>query len=243
MTRILFLGDTHGNLNFLTQAMGEALDQKCDAVFQVGDFGFLWPRNDQMAAVSSVARLCDIPLYWIDGNHDWHPEIRKRSNGSGPFGVHHVGRGDVVHIGGSVESSMTICGLGGAPSIDYAHRTAGKSWWPEEEITQAEVALVAERTHQLEVDVFVTHDAPFRPKGFHATDCDMFNVKSTRSNDFVRSAWKSTGAPILVHGHWHKRYTSKVDEGTIIGLDCDFGKFLNSFVILEKDDSGRMSIV
>lgn len=174
MTSVLFLGDTHGDLGFLDDALSIAASMKCDAVFQLGDFGFLWPGRDHMDIVQQMVEIRGVPLYWIDGNHDWHPEIRERypvedfdvfEDIGDRATVHHVRRGCVVEVG-RFASRMRIAGLGGAPSIDRSQRTPGKSWWPEETITAQDVGVLA---HLHSVDVLATHDAPHMPPGFGTT--------------------------------------------------------------------------
>lgn len=240
MTRVLFLGDTHGDLDFLERGLREAHDNGCYALFQVGDFGFLWPGDDRMREVEEAAVGYGMPLFWIDGNHDWHPEIRKRfpvtDHVAGKPGVFHVRRSCMVTVPGPGKSAMRICGLGGAPSIDQKSRTPGKSWWSEETITDEELNGISPH---IMVDVFACHDAPAMPPGFKPIGRPDFDLSCANNMQSVRWAWQTLGHPVLIHGHWHKRY----QKDGIIGLDCNSGPFPGTYIIVEKNEEGKVTVL
>lgn len=248
-TRVLFLGDTHGDLQFAARAFEHASDLRADAIFQVGDFGFLWPGKDPDAAMNVLAVLSaqhGIPLYWIDGNHDWHPEIRRRypdvDRSWSSSGVHHLRRGRVLTIPGDAESTMRICGLGGAPSIDWRSRVEGVTWWPEEYLTDEDLAKVPGGPF----DVLATHDAPSLPPGFKRTGDLTFDHRSLDSNCRVHIAMLRSQTPLLIHGHWHKRYLDHYDTrygGTYVhGLDCNYAALTESSILVTKNDDGTLTV-
>lgn len=236
MTRVLFVGDTHGDLDFLSTAFQCAWQEKCQGIFQVGDFGFLWPGTNQMREVNELARHWEMPLYWIDGNHDWHPEIRKRFPVSdfidnGP-GVYHVRRGRSVNLYG-----LRICGLGGAPSIDRGQRTAGHTWWPEEVISEADLENVPSN---VSFDVLAIHDAPMLPAGFRKTGRSEFDELVMQGQQKICQAIDKTDPSLIIHGHWHQHYHRNLGERTLIGLDCNTGRLTDAMIIVEKID-GRVN--
>lgn len=241
MTRVMFLGDTHGDLYFLEEALATACGS-CDAVFQLGDFGFLWPKHDNMDEVESLVEQYEIPLFWIDGNHDWHPEIRKRYmsknfNHSGRCAdVYHVRRGCTVKLGRG-EDMLTIAGLGGAPSIDQAFRKPGKSWWPEETIEPSDLLSLPDS-----VDVLATHDAPSMPPGFLLTEMASFNEVSEHNRSYIRQAISKTCPSLVVHGHWHKRYSLPATRlcPPVEGLHCNQGPANQAYLVVEKK-SGKLT--
>jgi len=268
----MFLGDTHGDLDFADRALDEAWTQSCDAIFQVGDFGFLWPKSGDkyLRELDDLVRLREIPLFWIDGNHDWHPEIRKRYpakeyhvlTGSelSPQGVHHVRRGSQVHVQGpgdvldNYESRIRIVGLGGAPSIDYKMRREGVNWWPEELITDEDanqVPLDIFGNHS-RIDILATHDAPAAPPGFGPIRDETFNHRVAGNRAQIEKTIKLLNPRLLVHGHYHSRYTKCYDPDefgpknlgrklTVEGLDCNSGKFPDTYLIVKADNEGNMS--
>lgn len=130
MTNYLFVGDSHSDLDYIEEVADLAAEYDA-TIIQLGDFGFLWP---------SIKHDCDVRLpwvsqalvragekhargpvtcRWIDGNHDYHPEIRKRLKTQGPeFAPHliHQPRGSTY----TDEDGTRFLFLGGAPSIDKA---------------------------------------------------------------------------------------------------------------------------
>lgn len=74
--RILIVGDTHGNTNWLSYYIYPvAMALECDKIIVLGDFGY-WEHTDAgvefLDRVDSFSADCGIPLYWLHGNHDKH---------------------------------------------------------------------------------------------------------------------------------------------------------------------------
>lgn len=268
MTRVLFLGDTHGDLEFLALGLEKAVEEECQVVVQLGDFGFLWPdvpfhktlaasaKGDRLAKVESLCEDFNMPLVWIDGNHDWHPEIRARYpvmdlnvttrgfvQGPDESYIRHLRRGSRLRVeGDSGDHTITIVGFGGAPSIDRAQRIPEKSWWPEEEITTEDLdAIPAEW-----VDVLASHDAPCFPPGFGPIGRADFDARGASSAAFVRRALRVSKARLNVHGHWHKRYARTEVAGVshrvaVEGLDCNSGPFKDTYLVVDKNEDRQMT--
>lgn len=143
MPKILFCGDLHGDLERARRVADRARDEKCDEVIQVGDWGYLWPGHDQLSDLDTTDR--SMPMRFIDGNHDWHPELARLSE------VEHnweldgsIALGDrlIYQPRGTIKEyrdGTKIVFMGGAPSIDKMIRSEGASWWPEEDITEEDV--------------------------------------------------------------------------------------------------------
>lgn len=214
----LFLGDTHGDLYFAAQAAEMARDYNAE-IIQVGDWGFLWPGGSSLDALSKILVDHNVTMRFIDGNHDWHPELKRRTPGRSET---EIAPKVIYQPRGSTDNGFLF--LGGAPSIDRHMRTPGKSWWPEETITPED--MDAALSHE-NIDVIVTHDAPDYPPGFAPLGDPAFRQKSTQSMNDIRSLIRHYSPKLHVHGHWHHRYTS----GVTTGLDCNYGKF-NSAVML-----------
>ena len=73
MTKILMVGDSHGNLAFMEHIIHVAEYNKIKTVVQLGDFGFIWPGADnELAALNEIANEHSIKIVFIPGNHeDW----------------------------------------------------------------------------------------------------------------------------------------------------------------------------
>jgi len=227
--RILLVGDTHANQMAMSLALNHAVHIQADAIFQVGDFGY-WPRIEHgrnfLESTSRAAVEADIPVYWIDGNHEdfqeLHSNFGQYSNEPVKIRdhVYWLPRGCVVEWEG-----VRIMGFGGGASIDRATRTLGHSWFLEEMITDEDV----ERTQP--VDIIISHDAPLFPlkRGVAMEDSEFCRQQ-------MRRVVNKCQPELLVHGHYHVYHdTPAMREGgytRVIGLGCD----------LDPDNMGILSL-
>lgn len=216
--RYLFLGDTHGDLSFASRACEFARDNGVDEIIQVGDWGYLWPGKDKIGSLDSILKHYAVPMRFIDGNHDDHPNLRTKSERTPR--ITYQPRGS-LHVDADGTAFLF---LGGAPSIDRGWRTPGKSWWPEETITAEEAARAHEHAR---ADVVVTHDAPDYPVGFSPAGSPEFRQQSAESMAIVRGLVERYSPKLHVHGHWHHWYRS----GVTVGLDCNTGHFSNAVLL------------
>jgi len=223
----LFVGDTHGDLRFVESVAAIASDYNCE-IIQVGDWGFLWPRRDQLKQLSDILVEFGVVMRFIDGNHDDHPRLRTwKSNEWQPAGTEHVimAPNVIYQPRGSVhedKDGVRFLFMGGAPSIDKAHRTPGRSWWPEEVITEAEM----ERATKAEnIRVLVTHDSPTFPPGFTPKGDPDFRVQALESQNNIATLIEHYKPELHVHGHWHFRYKA----GITIGLDCNNARLNDAY--------------
>jgi hypothetical protein len=174
-------------------------------------------------------------MRFIDGNHDEHPSLRKLI---GPVHEHGVtiAKNVIYQPRGSVHEDgdgTRFLFLGGAPSIDRALRTEGRSWWPEEVITDEEF----DRAHSAAgpIHVLVTHDAPDYPPGFSAKGSPDYQRACELSMRRVDALIRKHHPLLHVHGHWHRRYERQHKTGThIIGLDCNLSRFEDAVFLWPK---------
>lgn len=229
--KLLVAGDWHGNTVATRRALGFAQKEGCTEVFQVGDFGFGWSRSATgdafVEAVSRAAIAYGIDVYWLDGNHENFDLLEERGyfkHDDGPVEicerVFYVPRGTVLERDGH-----RILVIGGAYSVDKGARTEGKSWWPQEEITYADLDKCAEAG---EVDVVFSHDAPdsaFVAALLAAVDGDLADMEHlVWKNDMafpgaapnrkaLELVLEGAQPKLWVHGHYHAAYE------TTLGFD------------------------
>lgn len=205
MRKYLLVGDTHGDLEFAEQAALLARDHAAE-VLQCGDWGFLWPGNDKLTDLSDMLVGLGVTMRAIDGNHDDHPRLRNHVKACvattiAPRVIYQP-RGSVHEDADGTR--FLFCG--GAPSIDRAFRTQGRSWWPEEVITRDD------RDRALSVPgpvhVVVTHDAPAFPPGFSAKGTPSYQHDQEQSMRYVDDLVRHHHPSLHVHGHWHVRATT-----------------------------------
>jgi len=239
--KILFVGDTHGNLTHTRNVFAHACRMEADRIVQVGDFGYGWDRQQFAGTdgriecrftrkVSEVAQKTGIPLYWLPGNHENYDFLEEtldtleaKPDGTYELApmVFYIPRGALLEIDGK---RLLFCG--GAVSIDKKRRTPGKSWWPQELITPEDVAKCAVAG---QVDVLITHDFPWECEvvdrhlapywGAEAQDNTIKNRKN------ISRILETCGAKLNIHGHLHVSYTELIQVGgnevKVVGLDCD----------------------
>ncbi|WP_104088709.1 MULTISPECIES: metallophosphoesterase [unclassified Cryobacterium] len=173
------MGDLLGDLDHARIALTTLADRDITAIIQLGDWGIIWPGQNWQIDLNKLSRFLarnKQVMYFLDGNHDWHPRLQEFSIGQDgvrwlTHNVGHLPRGYRTTIG----TRFVLAALGGANSSDRALRTAGKDWWPEEQVTDADIrALGTER-----VDVLVAHESPLM-----AVDNDLIREKD---GDLARS--------------------------------------------------------
>lgn len=160
--KIGIAGDWHQNHLWAAKTMTYFADRGVYNVFQVGDFGLF---NDLgthhlLDSVNYVCRDHGMTLYVLRGNHDSNyfehvlsSPFYAKSNTTGGALV----RSNIVFLprtGRFEFGGRTFQIAAGAVSIDKGRRQLGKSWWVEEELTDAEVDRVPEK----HCDILLTHD-------------------------------------------------------------------------------------
>jgi Calcineurin-like phosphoesterase len=217
----LFVGDSHGDMEFATRASLLARQHGAEIV-QCGDWGFLWPGHSQLKELSDMLVGDGVLMRFVDGNHEDHVSLRKLLKSSSSV-ANIISPNVLYQPRGSThedEDGTRFLFLGGAPSIDRASRIAGESWWPEEIITDTEWkrAMAAKGPFH----VLVTHDAPAFPPGFSPKGSPGYRHDQDRSMKLIDSLITQHRPQLHVHGHWHARYKRRHPSGAlVIGLDCN----------------------
>lgn len=204
--RLLLIGDIHGDLPTLRAAFSRAEEEGCQALIQLGDFGW-WPHTDWgFRFVEQVKKLVaefGLPLYFIDGNHDNHPDLWAAHESVTAEGFHQISE-RFFYIPRGLRwqwSGVGFLAVGGGYSIDVALRTPGFSWWPTELLSEEEI-LKAIDPSGVPVDVVLTHEAP---EGVNL-GISMFPIPlAERSRKDVRRIVDHVKPTRLYHGHYHVR--------------------------------------
>lgn len=125
-----------------------------------------------------------------------------------------------------------VLSLGGATSVDRAWRTEGRDWWPDEAITDQQVAAAIAGGP---ADVLVTHESPDgtpvrevqqvlreNPGGFP----DAALRESAESRQHVTQVWDAVRPELLLHGHMHVAGSGRTADGRAavsVGRDAAHG--------------------
>lgn len=234
-SKVLVLGDMHGNLFSWGRTVIPAIRRhRPDVIVQVGDFGFGWDEN-YLEALDCILDDASAPdVVWLDGNHEGFDALEE----IGAFGAESATRTSertwYLPRGYTWEWQGRHCmSMGGAYSVDKPYRTPHVDWWPQEEITDADVQRAQDAGH---VDVLFAHDAfaGYKVPGPHAAwkqagEFDRLSLPNRlRTLDVAGSAKPS----LYIHGHYH--YCYELDarahghEMHVIGLNMqdDIGSMM-----------------
>jgi hypothetical protein len=247
---VVLAGDWHGNAPQALNVIDYAVREDIKTIIQVGDFG-IW-QDDKPYLNKLQKRLGDhdIILYFIDGNHEDFPRLYvKKMMEDGTRKV----RDNIFHLPRGFRftwEGYSVLALGGAASIDKPFRREGRSWWPEELITEADVeASIAGG----KVDILIAHDSPATAPNSITDDpygqlnaaryfgSDMVEMCTDHRKQLQRVTDEVT--PRLVfHGHYHMAMTGMfrhedADQtpARVYGLDQGTGKLGKHTVTLSPE--------
>jgi hypothetical protein len=227
----------HGDADEVDYCLSVAGEQDCQAAFFLGDFGY-WEHEPSGVAfldrVEKAALAHDLPVYFLDGNHDKislllssYPLLDDEGFNIVRPHVRYTPRGHRW-----TWSDVRFLSFGGAYSTDKEprldmeqrrakykdlpqHALAGTLWFPEEEATDAEFALALDGPP---VDVLLTHDKPRRssPAINRKDEWDAYP-----NQERIQQLVDALSPKLLVHGHLHYRYTDQLGPTLVEGLACD----------------------
>lgn len=220
MTVIGLAGDWHGNHAWAAARIMSMGERGIDTVLHVGDFG-IWPGRSGKKYLLDIEAVCarsGVHLWVTPGNHeDWgrlcglweHPRHSDGDGRSLPLDLtDHV---TVLPRGHRWElAGRSFVSLGGAPSVDYAFRRQGESWWTEEGIGPADVERTVAGGY---ADVMIAHDAPDSPYqvpevaaivggnpwGWPAQALEY----AAAGRRLMAEAFLGVAPRLFVHGHYH----------------------------------------
>jgi hypothetical protein len=251
--KLLLVGDLHGNTAFAKKCFERGSERKVDALFQLGDFGYWEHEGSGQRYLKDIERLIQeyqIPLYWLDGNHENHrllkakygwmglnmttegvvPAQKRSNNEFWPMGdeLYYSPRGHRF-----TWSTVTFMTLGGAASVDKNWRTLcadeypfGGSYWPEEAIT-AEEEVYASRFEGPHVNVILSHDSPMLPPEVADAVPNWSVYEDSMANRAAVARVVEALTPRrLYHGHYHYAYSAEFNYNggfvtKVRGLDAD----------------------
>lgn len=235
---VAIAADWHGSVKWARHAVEYAYGKGADGIVQLGDFG-LWPGWDMpgsdawmfLNGVQDKLAECGMWLDWLDGNHEDHPAINglvRQHGHHNPIPIPGFDR--IRYLPRGYQWSWwgkTFMAIGGAVSVDKTMRTEGRSWWPEEELTDEDIAHAS----RSQVDVILAHDCPLgvdipgvgrslrtgNGNGwpYHAL------LDAERHRTKMRDIWLATRPKLWLHGHYHVRYEYGMRH-TVTGANTRF---------------------
>lgn len=205
---IFVTGDTHRGIDV------QKLDKehfkiqseltKQDYVIICGDFGSIWDDSKTDLYWRDWHNQKNYTTLFIDGNHENFDLLNQypvtQWNGGKVHqiadSVYHLMRGQVFTIDG-----MKFFTMGGGTSIDRNSRIEGKTWWPEEEASTAELEEAKKNldSHNWEVDYILTHTTSTRIM----YDQIMWLKENSELNFFLDDVQDKVNYKWWFFGHFH----------------------------------------
>jgi len=241
--KLAIFGDMHGNDGAAIAAIQWAVDRDVKVAIWAGDCG-LWT---SLQHVISTDRINAFSLnngftnFWVGGNHEhwptWNQVTAPVSKGGAVkdqwgFSIYRSNIRLAPRVHTWKMGRAWFAGLAGAASIDRRYRTTGVDWFPEETITEAEIASIEKmNTDKFHVNYFITHDAAVNsPFGFSLYE----DIPSFDNREKISRAVRHLHPDYHFHGHYHKFLYWDNGGTTTIGLNMEADK--NSVVIIDTED-------
>lgn len=265
--KVMFAGDTHGRLGTIKLILREAKETGCDRVFILGDFGY-WEHSGEgvyfLDEVSKLALKYNIPIYFLDGNHDKTSLLLESYDERDAEGFIQVRPYLKYSPRGHrwTWDGLRFASFGGAYSVDKDWRlhlekknsekiakqntyreptqaksidTSGTIWFPEEEMTDVDMDKFL--TDDSPVDIMLAHDKP-------RASSPKWNRKDLPecwpNQDRLQKAVRTLQPKVYLHGHLHHRYVDQIPCGdnykytTVMGLNADGEKGTTHAIDLVK---------
>lgn len=234
--RVMVLGDIHNSRPVFEAAARAAIEERCDVLVQVGDFGLqdcsLRGYSTSEATLMWAAAHSPIPVVVVDGNHEMWPCLVNLLNRHDTLVARQRGR--PLHLAGSLWwadrgsvwtwSGRRFGALGGSVSPDRQDPYVEVYRWPEEATTRADLGRLIDNAPE-GLDVLLCHDAPADTQGLVGSLRMPENLRSEAAvvRDLLQAAVDATAPELVVHGHWHKQNRCRINGGAteVVGLAAD----------------------
>ena len=230
MSKILVMGDIHGNWIWAKKIIDVAVAEDIDKIIQVGDFG-VWPGPEGREYLLILSRYLvkkskklgrQVNLYFLPGNHEDYNQIDQWMLNIKPNEYGHREIEPNLFYTGKVNSwiweGKKFGVVGGAVSIDRRSRKLNESWWPQEVLTSEEIDQAKELG---KVDYLFTHDCPTQ----HPFNFLIDHLDSTIHRQFMTDIARVLKPEAWFHGHYHHYAEYLFHHGTgvtpVYSLDAD----------------------
>jgi Icc-related predicted phosphoesterase len=270
--RTLVLGDSHGSIAMLREALRVAQHQRADRLVSVGDFG-VWPGTGGrmfLDACADMAAARGVEIIIAPGNHDDYDQLESAPVDDDGLmvlrpGVRAAPRGHVLDAGAR---RWLLCG--GAASIDGPDgpREVRQSRGPFDTVHVIQHRDGSTRTYQEggnlggwwpqetvtdadvaacaaagPVDVLVTHDAPAGV----ALESIFVGLQPWLPGDAVRekiATIRTVARPALhLAGHWHQHTDVTDDIGRLVVLSDNTHPQQRQWTLVDDDGQHDTPVV
>jgi Calcineurin-like phosphoesterase len=177
-----FIGDVHGKFRQYKRII-----EGCQNSVQLGDMYVglrRWPHGEPSADPPYDLMVAGGHRF-IRGNHD-NPAVCRQHSQCIPDGT--------------IENGIMF--IGGGLSIDKEIRTEDYSWWPDEELSIAELNKLVKKYQAAKPRIMVTHDCPEEVASILLIDRTRLDLPS-RTRLAFQTMWSAHSPEIWLFGHHH----------------------------------------
>jgi Icc-related predicted phosphoesterase len=207
-------GDWHGSKWQAIRVLDYAEEKSAKVVVVLGDFG-VWhgePGGRFLKGLNNELVERDMLVLFVDGNHENFDVLYSYPEEPGG---HRIVRSNIWHLPRGLRwvwRGIRFAALGGAHSVDRDMRREGVDWWPQEWVTDDELALFADGG---ETDVVFMHDSPAGAPN-SVTDNPLRQAKgaewfgqhnldlATNHRLRLETAITPANPGLIMHGHYHE---------------------------------------
>lgn len=211
--KLLIIGDIHGEWYVANKLIKRACERHADitAIVQLGDLGDHWPKQ-RPRSYTRWNPDTDLPVHWLDGNHDNHNELSINGKTPNPKLIYQP-RGSVLEIDG-----YRMMFFGGATSSDkdYRHKFMAipgnpTIWWPEESITRKQYNYALAQDGP--IHAMFSHDRPdCFETSFSEPKDELWRI-GLSDRRALEGVWTKFRPQFCFWGHYHER-ESGYHDGT-----------------------------
>lgn len=244
-TRVVVLGDVHGDAMAVITALQAAARTGVTVILSVGDFGIgPWPgeRKSFTKAIDRWLTRLGVWLFVTPGNHENYDRIDaapRDTSGAIFLGsqLRALPRGHRLTIGGRAVGS-----LGGAVSVDVGpHRQPGRTWWPQERILDSDIEALGSDP----LDILITHEVPASvPVESQLILPSEVAASAHQGRELLDCAVETVRPQLVLSGHWHQRvtHTRTWDDGITTRYEVlpEENRRFNSVVLDLTDLEGEL---
>lgn len=205
-------GDTHGT-KYLAKILPKNLEkyEKGDIIFITGDFGLIYRcANEELEEkYLRVLNESGLVFCFIDGDRENYDRLAKypvtQWNGGKVHkikeNIYHLLRGEIY----TVDDKKILC-LGGASTVFKERTIEHRTWWKEENISEADInnALYNLKLRNMKVDYILTHTCPLNA-GFMIQEDEIDALKLQDENCLkLEKIYENAEFKKWCFGHFHK---------------------------------------
>lgn len=243
--RIVLAGDWHGDPVRSTLVVERAASADVHTVVQVGDFGY-WgeERHKDRTFLNRTETACErhgVMVVFVKGNHEDHDALDALTpDEQGLVWI----RPHIVYVPNGARwtwNGVRFLALGGAHSMLGlgAVRRVGVDWFPQETISESDVAAAIDGPA---ADVVIAHDAPDAFPSPTDPTGDGWPLREVARSEEHRERLgmvvDACGARAVFHGHlhrWHRGLRHGADglRSQVLGLACNLDPLVDNTCVYD----------